>query len=194
MRVQDEGNVSDVELHQLFQVWLVSDGGARERAEGSWTVSLSHAFLARMGQSWQTEKRRIKYSSARHRAVSSYLKLMGIAHTSESDHDIDIAVTDLEGAADSKLAIEVDGPAHFTSNSHRTLGHTVLKQKILRHYGWTVVQVPFFQWDPIPHWASLEKKRYLQRKLGLKKTLYFGPKDHSRFAPHPDGIKVSRFD
>ncbi|CAN0374814.1 unnamed protein product [Ectocarpus sp. 8 AP-2014] len=37
--------------------------------------------------------------------------------------------------------------------------------------GWTVVSIPFLEWDPIPFWSSMEKKRYLQRKLGITRTM-----------------------
>lgn len=40
-----------------------------------------------------------------------------------------------------KLALEVDGPAHFTKNTARPLGHMVLKHRTLSKMGWTVVSV-----------------------------------------------------
>ena len=42
-----------------------------------------------------------------------------------------------------KLALEVDGPAHFTKNTARPLGHMVLKHRTLTKMGWTVVSVSF---------------------------------------------------
>lgn len=34
-----------------------------------------------------------------------------------------------------------------------------------------VSKIPFLEWDPIPFWSSMEKKRYLQRKLGITRTM-----------------------
>lgn len=42
-----------------------------------------------------------------------------------------------------KLALEVDGPAHFTKNTARPLGHMVLKHRTLTKMGWTVVSVSY---------------------------------------------------
>ncbi|CAM9217203.1 unnamed protein product [Choristocarpus tenellus] len=80
-----------------------------------------------------------------------------------------------------KVALEVDGPAHFTRNTIRPLGHMVLKHRTLAKIGWTVVTVPFFEWDSIPVWASMEKKRYLQRKMGIRRTIFFGGRDQSEY-------------
>lgn len=43
-----------------------------------------------------------------------------------------------------KLALEVDGPAHFTKNTARPLGHMVLKHRTLTKMGWTVVSVSHY--------------------------------------------------
>ncbi|CAN0549130.1 unnamed protein product, partial [Ectocarpus sp. 8 AP-2014] len=43
-----------------------------------------------------------------------------------------------------KLALEVDGPAHFTKNTARPLGHMVLKHRTLSKMGWTVVSVSLY--------------------------------------------------
>lgn len=42
-----------------------------------------------------------------------------------------------------KVALEVDGPAHFTKNTARPLGHMVLKHRTLSKMGWTVVSVSY---------------------------------------------------
>jgi hypothetical protein len=75
-------------------------------------------------------------------------------------------------AAPVKVAVEFDGPNHFAretarlpkggpSNSNdkppppRALGHTVLKYRLLKKQGWTVVRVPYYEFDKIPFWASM---------------------------------------
>ena len=46
-----------------------------------------------------------------------------------------------------RVAIEVDGPTHYTlNNTERLCGHTLLKRRLLRQLGWHVVHVPYFEW------------------------------------------------
>lgn len=64
-----------------------------------------------------------------------------------------------------KIAIEYDGPCHFTDNGQRRLGNNKLRDRILSSMGWTVIRIPYFEWDPLD---PNEKLLYLQEKLGLK--------------------------
>ena len=43
------------------------------------------------------------------------------------------------------VAVEVDGPFHFLGSSQQPTGATLLKQRQLRHFGWNLVSVPY--WD-----------------------------------------------
>ncbi|CAM9092747.1 unnamed protein product [Chrysoparadoxa australica] len=161
------------ELRQLYQVWLVYRRGSPGAFKG-----LSRRFLRALTLSWKEEKMRPKSSSARHLAISKHLSLMRVSHQNESEHDIDIEVVGYElhegrGKVKVQLALEVDGPAHFARNTRRQLGHTKLKHRMLKEQGWHVVRIPFYEWDPIPHFCSMEKKRYLQRKLGITQTIFF---------------------
>lgn len=40
-----------------------------------------------------------------------------------------------------KVAIEVDGPWHYATNCPHTLGKTLLKHRVLKSQGWTVLSV-----------------------------------------------------
>lgn len=109
-----------------------------------------------------------------------------------------------------RVAVEFDGPSHFTKiampnpkNSMdkdkvkvvppRALGHTVLKYKLLKKQGWTIVRIPFYEFDRIPFWASMERQRYVQRKLKTHANLQFSIVDISEYkAPVPN--RKSRFD
>lgn len=63
------------------------------------------------------------------------------------------------------IAVEVDGPAHFTRNCTPPLplGRTLLKHEVLRKLGWKVISVPFFVWDHLP--VREEKAAYLRHHL-----------------------------
>jgi len=97
-----------------------------------------------------------------------------------------------------------DGPAHFTKQRNfygvqvtkeppRALGHTVLKYILLKKQGWTVIRIPFYEFDRIPFWASMERQRYLQRKLKTHENLRFSGADVSEYKAHVPN-KQSRFD
>ena len=71
-------------------------------------------------QAWKEQVLNIVVSKL-HNDVSGTLQAMGIPHqneflTEDQLFSIDIAITD------QKLALEVDGPFHFTANTHATLG------------------------------------------------------------------------
>ncbi len=55
---------------------------------------------------------------------------------------VDIAIL----GSSKKVAIEVDGPAHFTSNTLEPMGPSLLRLRLLRALGWHVVSVPFYEW------------------------------------------------
>ncbi|CAB1107579.1 unnamed protein product [Ectocarpus sp. CCAP 1310/34] len=195
-------NFTLIESHQLYQVYLLWGKDMPEL----WK-ELDGEFLMALKRRWTDNQQRTKRSSCSH---------LEISHENESEHDIDIEVVGVGLASEDwdfrsfsagtgpnpadpaevrlKLALEVDGPAHFTKNTARPLGHMVLKHRTLSKMGWTVVSIPFLEWDPIPFWSSMEKKRYLQRKLGITRTIFFGGTDCSSFKGWSTRLgKPSRF-
>ena len=173
-------------------------------------------FSEYLEDKWTLEKARDKISSARHRSLSQCLQLMGVEHYNEHDEDIDVAIVLKKNAAwthqtqandenleNVSVAVEFDGPNHFTREQDksgnqppkkpRALGHTVLKYRLLKKQGWTVVRVPYFEFDKIPFWASMERQRYLQRKLKTHANIKFSDADISEYkALKPD--RKSRYD
>jgi hypothetical protein len=53
-----------------------------------------------------------------------------------------------------RVAVEVDGPWHFTANTLKPLGPFLLRRRALRLLGWTVVSVPYFKWPKVWDRAS----------------------------------------
>ena len=72
---------------------------------------------------------------------------------------IDIAVV-TEGRF---IAIEVDGPFHFPVNARTPLGHTMIRRRLLRAAGWTVVPIPWYEWFEMKTWD--ERLQYLASAL-----------------------------
>jgi hypothetical protein len=192
--------------HQLWQALYLLEEEAPRAVEGveAW-------FRKTLEAKWLQEKARPKDSSARHRSLSQALADMGVAHFNEHDEDIDVAIV-LKRAAtwthetdrislDSgmRVAVEFDGPNHFTrildsdkKEAPRPLGHSVMKYRLLKRQGWTVVRVPYYEFDRIPFWASMERQRYIQRLLKTHSDLRFSSVDISEYKP-PIANRKSRF-
>lgn len=206
-----EGNPIRLEhAHQLWQSIFILE---EECPKAVQTVDAETCQFLK--NNWEKEKTRQKSSSARHCALSETLNFMGVKHYNEHDEDIDLALvikTDSKWTKNAentdsseykqRVAVEFDGPTHFTKllqsvrgqkpDPPRALGHTVLKYKTLKKQGWTIVRIPFYEFDKIPFWASMERQRYLQRKLKTHANLRFSVVDVSEYkAPVP---KDSRFD
>ena len=96
-----------------------------------------------------------------HSEVSRTLNAMNIPHavehlTEDEFFSIDIALPE------EKIAMEVDGPHHFTRNSFRPLAHMFTRTALLEARGWRVVSVPFFAWQGVEETA---RRAYLQNLL-----------------------------
>eukprot|EP00879_Flechtneria_rotunda_P015883 GHRR01016610.1.p1 GENE.GHRR01016610.1~~GHRR01016610.1.p1 ORF type:complete len:204 (+),score=81.67 GHRR01016610.1:906-1517(+) len=82
------------------------------------------------------------------------------ALTNDGLFSIDVAVI-WQGR---RVAVEVDGPEHYTANQpYQLLGNSMAKRRCLHARGWVVVGVPWFVW------ASLTQQQ--QRRGGSKQPL-----------------------
>ena len=61
-----------------------------------------------------------------------------------------------------KVAIEVDGPSHFCGRT--PTGATALKRRQLRAAGWTLLPVPYWEWDALGS-SEVAKQEYLRAAL-----------------------------
>ncbi len=98
--------------------------------------------------------------SSLHKDVMTALDLSSTEYEVEAIvgiYSVDIALPDY------KVAIEVDGPMHFTRTQPRhPLGPTLMKQRHLEGAGWVVVSVSSDDWDAQ---ESRQQKMYLLRDL-----------------------------
>ena len=207
---QKNGVIQLEHAHQLWQAFFILEGECPECCE-----TVPRWFRDGLYEKWSLEKARTKISSARHKSLSNLLHLMGVSHYNEHDEDIDVAIVlkpqaswthETQSAAinstGKRVAVEFDGPNHFTRQAlrdsknkepPRTLGHTVLKYRLLKRQGWTVIRVPYYEFDRIPFWASMERQRYLQRLLKTHCNLRFSDMDVSEYKA-PIWNRKSRFD
>lgn len=178
----DERIIQLEHAHQLWQSYFLLNKDCPDA-----TKSVPLEFRNYLEEKWKLEKSRSKQSSSRHRAISQTLNLMKVAHRNEYDEDVDVAIvlednsvwthtaqSNFEGLTEEghrKVAVEFDGPHHFTRTASteealslmksgakftpRVLGHTVLKYRLLKRKGWTVIRIPYYEFDKIPFWASM---------------------------------------
>ncbi|KAL3820747.1 hypothetical protein ACJIZ3_006652 [Penstemon smallii] len=67
---------------------------------------------------------------------------------------------------DQKVALEIDGPTHFSRNSGVVpLGHTMLKRRFISAAGWKLVSVPHQEWEELN--GEFEQLDYLRRILNI---------------------------
>lgn len=64
---------------------------------------------------------------------------------------------------DKKVALEIDGPTHFSRNSWVPLGHTMLKRRYVAACGWNLVSVCHQEWEELQ--GSVEQQEYLRQIL-----------------------------
>ena len=105
------------------------------------------------------------------REVGESLCRLGISHeleyiTADGLFSIDLAIVNR------RMALEFDGPSHFTTNTLEPLGHTRLRDRLLSAMGWHVVPIPFFEWDKLHHPEQMDA--YVKHRL-------------LQHAPTPDG-------
>ena len=213
----EEGVIQLEHAHQLWQSYFLLSADCPEAVK-----FVPEEFSKYLEHKWNLEKSRSKKSSKKHKTISKMLDLMKVAHRNEYDEDVDVAIVLEENSAWThaaqsdfdinnarKVAVEYDGPHHFTvmastgeqlssiergsTINPRVLGHTVLKYRLLKLKGWTVVRIPYYEFEKIPTFASMEIQRYLQRALKTHDKIEFSGVDVSEYKAMPSS-RTSRFD
>jgi hypothetical protein len=142
-------------LSQLLQAHLAS------QFLGLGLVTLPSSVLQVALNAYTQEARKVTVSNGQ-REVGESLRRLGVSHeleyiTADGLFSIDLAIVDR------RIALEFDGPSHFTTNTLEPLGHTRLRDRLLSAMGWHVVSIPFFEWDGL-HQTD-ERDAYVERRV-----------------------------
>eukprot|EP00958_Prasinococcus_capsulatus_P030543 scaffold8179_cov430-Prasinococcus_capsulatus_cf.AAC.5 len=148
------------ELCQIYQAVRVEVGAGDETEH---PVMAAHTQLyAACIQAWSNEQHRHTVSQTQ-KSVFDTIKSM--EYNVESERrligvvSIDIAIKLRDGKI---IGLEVDGPTHFSVNTRRKSGSTVLRNTLIRKCGLDIVEVPFFEWDKL---SMPDRRRYIEEKL-----------------------------
>jgi hypothetical protein len=154
-------------LQSLFQATMAA--GADSEAE----PLLPPKILASARSCWLTSVEETRQSCTQLSVQSAMLR-MGLAcvpewRTPDGLFAVDVLVMLPDGT---EVAVEVDGPTHFTvTEPRRELGATLLRRRLLaaRLRG-PSASVPYFEWDQVCGDHRREED-YLREKLGLAPLL-----------------------
>jgi hypothetical protein len=78
-------------------------------------------------------------------------------------HQVVLCAAAAAAAAARRVAVEVDGPAHFTNSlPHSLLGSSLAKQRCLQARGWAVLSLPYYTW------SELAQQQQQQQQVGVE--------------------------
>jgi len=135
-----EFNVENLcQLHQ-WRLWYAGERGCSDALPGA-------ALLARCAAAF----RALEVAPTRtQREVAGTLTSLGLPVQEDvvldEGYSLSLVVDD---GGEQLVAIEVDGPRHFVG--HEPTGATLLKRRQLKHLGWRLVSVPYWEWDALSH-------------------------------------------
>jgi hypothetical protein len=147
--------LSPTQLSQLLQAHLAS------QFLGLRLITLPSSMFEVAVKTYREEARKVTVSNGQ-REVGESLRRLGIPHeleylTADGLFSIDLAIVDR------RIAIEFDGPSHFSRNTLEPLGHTRLRDRLLSAMGWHVVSIRFFEWDKLHR--SEQMDAYVERRV-----------------------------
>ena len=160
-------------LCQLHQVFMTCD--MTEGLHADLSVSIQ-TLKGKLGPSCQAAFFGMPvHPSASQQQVSDTLRGMSLSVEDEfrcpkSGYSIDMRVHDMRVIANSITgavagwAVEFDGPSHFLT-CRLPVGGTLMKRRHLELLGYTVVSLPFWEWEQLT--GSHERKKYLRGKLHI---------------------------
>jgi hypothetical protein len=148
-------HLSTAHLSQLLLAHLAS------HFLGLGWITLPQPILHLAVNAYREQAQKVTVSSGQ-REVRECLRRLGVSHeleciTADGLFSIHLAVVDR------RIAIEFDGPSHFTRNTLEPLGHIRLRDRLLSAMGWKVVSIPFFDWDRLQQPAKMDA--YVKQRL-----------------------------
>ena len=141
-------------LRQLHQ-WALWHAGERGRSD----CLLSDDLLERCRAAFAIAD---AHPSSLQRQVGTALEALGLSPTEEVSLDDGYSIDLVVEWRGDRVGVEVDGPFHFLGREPNSA--TLLKRRQLRHLGWRLVSVPYWEWDEVVG-SSQRATKYLASLL-----------------------------
>ncbi|XP_057743352.1 RAP domain-containing protein, chloroplastic-like isoform X2 [Arachis stenosperma] len=123
-------------------------------------LSLCHELDEKVALACKTKRFNQKITSLFQKDVGRLLVNTGLNWVKEyvvDGYTLDAVIID------KKLALEIDGPTHFSRNIGVPLGHTMLKRRYITAAGWKVVSLCYQEWEELE--GSSQQLEYLRSIL-----------------------------
>ncbi|XP_010522262.1 PREDICTED: uncharacterized protein LOC104800940 [Tarenaya hassleriana] len=123
-------------------------------------LSLDRELEEKISRAGKTKRFNQKVTSSFQKEVARLLISTGLDWVKEhpvSGYTVDVAVVD------KNVALEIDGPTHFSRNTGVPLGHTMLKRRYVTAAGWKMVSLSHQEWEELE--GSSEQLEYLREIL-----------------------------
>ncbi|KAH0706511.1 hypothetical protein KY290_011080 [Solanum tuberosum] len=120
-------------------------------------LSLKGELEEKISSAGRTKRFNQKVTSSFQKEIARLLVSTGLDWVREHavvGYTLDAAVID------KRVALEIDGPTHFSRNSGSPLGHTMLKRRFITAAGWKLVSVPHQEWEELK--GGFEQLEYLR--------------------------------
>ncbi|KAL3322532.1 hypothetical protein AABB24_039904 [Solanum stoloniferum] len=120
-------------------------------------LSLKGELEEKISSAGRTKRFNQKVTSSFQKEIARLLVSTGLDWVRE--HAVDGYTLDA-AVIDKRVALEIDGPTHFSRNSGSPLGHTMLKRRSITAAGWKLVSVPHQEWEELK--GGFEQLEYLR--------------------------------
>ncbi|KAK9289263.1 hypothetical protein L1049_017739 [Liquidambar formosana] len=123
-------------------------------------LSLRSELEEKISRAGKTKRFSQKMTSSFQKEVARLLVSTGLNWVREyavDGYTLDAALVD------QKVAMEIDGPTHFSRNSGVPLGHTMLKRRYITTAGWKLISVSHQEWEELK--GGFEQLDYLRKIL-----------------------------
>eukprot|EP01025_Chloroclados_australasicus_P023988 TRINITY_DN2415_c0_g3_i1.p1 TRINITY_DN2415_c0_g3~~TRINITY_DN2415_c0_g3_i1.p1 ORF type:complete len:787 (-),score=27.26 TRINITY_DN2415_c0_g3_i1:1975-4248(-) len=164
---QEARSTEDVRLQspQIYQSYLL----CKFKHDTIWWEQISPELQQQCMHMWQRSvlQQRYEEPSDFQQAIFDILGELGIKQR-KMEYTIEDSLASIDIAfviGGKRVAIEVDGPSHFTlSQPYLPLAKTVARDCLLQGYGWNVHSIPYYDWRQLK--TQDNQREYVKNSVG----------------------------